>query len=663
MLKNYVLTAWRSLVKNRLSSFINIFGLSIGLGTAILIFVWINDTLSYNKFHKNYEQIHLLMKTERGNSDVSTGSSVPGPLAAAVRAQFPEVQYASRGSFEKPLVQFEDKTIYEEAIYVEPDFFHIMTFPALQGDPVATLRDPGSVVITESAAKRLFGNQDPMGKVINHNNLHQLKVGAVIRDVPEHSSYYFEIVLPFALFEKENDWLKKWDDSRILTWVQLVPHVDLAALNAKLTRLQQQKANDPHEELFAFPLEDVWLRNAFKNGKSAGGRIDMLMLTGALGLFVLLIACINFMNMATARSERRSREVGVRKTLGAFRHQLIFQFLSEAGLQTLFALFIGTLLAKISLPLLNGFLSRNTILFDMSSGRIWLGLLGMGLFTALIAGSYPAFFLSRFQPVLILKGLFTRHYKGGSLLRKSLVTFQFMITIFLIISTIVLLRQESYVQSRPIGYDQANLIEIPARGDMAATFPLVKTELLKIPGVTSVSAGTDDLLRFGGGSNGVSWPGKTPDQDFYVKMGHVQYDWIKTTGLKLVEGREFSTAYGTDTSGCLINQAAVRRMGLKEPVIGTKIGGSPVIGVISDFIFNDAFNNPEPLVVDLSTGPMPHFFVRVQNNENWQQTLAQIKTALKKVNPNFPFEFHFTSEQYQTQFKGIQSTVQALNWL
>ncbi|HTI12780.1 MAG TPA: ABC transporter permease [Puia sp.] len=663
MLKNYVLIAWRSLVKNKLSSFINIFGLAIGLGTAILIFVWINDTLSYNKFHKNYEHIHLLMKTERGSSDVSTGSSVSGMLAAAVRAEIPEVQYASRGSFENPLVQFGDKSLYQEAIYVDPDFFHIMTFPALQGDPASTLRDPGSVVITEGAARRLFGDQDPMGKTITHNNLHQLKVGAVIRDVPEHSSYHFDIVLPFALFEKENDWLKKWDDNRILTWVQLVPHVQLNALNAKLTRLQQQKTNDQHEELFAYSLEDVWLRYAFKNGKSIGGRVDMLKLTAALGLFVLLIACINFMNMATARSERRSREVGVRKTLGASRPQLIFQFLSEAGLLTLFALFIGTLLAKISLPLLNGFLSRNTILFDLSSGRIWLGLLGMGLFTALIAGSYPAFFLSRFQPVLVLKGLFTRHYKGGSLLRKSLVTFQFMITIFLIISTIVLLRQDSYVQNRPIGYDQDNLIEIPARGDMAATFPLVKTELLKIAGVAGVSAGTDDLVRFGGGSNGVSWPGKTPDQDFYVKIGHVQYDWVKTTGLKMVEGRDFSPAFGTDTSACLINQAAVRRMGLKKPVIGTKVGGAVVIGVISDFIFNDAFNNPDPLIVDLRMEPMSHFFVRVRNNEKWQQTIARIKEAVKKVNPNFPFEFHFTSEQYQHQFKGIESTVQTLNWL
>lgn len=663
MLKNYFTTAWRSLSKNRLSSFINIFGLAVGLGTAILIFVWVNDTLSFNTFHKHYRQIYQLMKTERGSSGVSTGSSVSGMLAAAARAEVPGINYASRGCFEDPLVQYGDKSLYEDAIYVDPDFFRIMSFPAVAGDPVSVLRDPGSVVITESAAKRLFGNLDPMGKTITHNNQHQLKIGAVIRDIPEHSSYHFDIILPFVLFEKENDWLKKWDDNRILTWVELAPHVQLSELNAKLTRLLQQKTGDKHQELFAFSLEDVWLRNAFRDGKSVGGRIDMLKLASALGFIVLLIACINFMNMATARGEKRSREVGVRKTLGASRRQLIFQFLSEAGLQTLFALFIGILLAKISLPFVNGLLSRTTISFDLSSGRIWLGLLGIGLFTALIAGSYPAFFLSRFQPVVVLKGLFSRHYKGGSLLRKGLVSFQFIITIFLIIAIIVLLKEEKYVQNRPIGYDQENLIEIPARGDMGGTFQLAKTELLRIPGVTSVSAGTDNLVRFGSGSNGVDWPGKTPDQDFYVKISHVQYDWIKTTGLKMVEGRDFSPAFGTDTSACLLNQAAVRKMGLKAPVIGTKVGGAVVIGVISDFVFNDAFNNPDPLIVDLSMGPMPHFFIRIQNNDGWQRTMARVEQAIKKANPNFPFEFHFTAEQYQDQFKGIRSTVQILNWL
>ena len=663
MLKSYFTIAWRSLVNNRLSSFINIFGLAIGLATAILIFVWVNDTLSYNQFHKNYANIYLLMKNERGSSGTSTGSSVPGLLAATVKAEIPEIRYASRGTGEEPLLKYGDKSLYEEAMYVDPDFFHIMTFPALQGDPAAVLKDPSSVVITESTARKLFGGQDPMGKTITHNNLHQLKVGAVIRDVPEHSSYHFGILLPFALFEKENDWLKKWDDNRIFTWVLLSPHVQLDALNAKLTKLFQQKTGDKHEEIFAHSLENYWLRNSFKNGRSNGGKIDVLMLTGAIGLFVLLIACINFMNMATARSERRSREVGVRKTLGATRLQLIFQFFSEAGLLTLVALFLGILLAKLMLPLISGFLTKNTIVFDLSNTRIWISLLVMGLLTALVAGSYPALYLSRFRPVLVLKGLFSKNYKGGTLFRKALVTFQFVITIFLIISTIVIIRQEKYVQSRPIGYDPENMIEIPARGDMASSFPLVRAELEKIPDVTQVSAGTDNLVRFNAGSNGVDWPGKTPDQDFYVKMSQVQYNWVKAAGLKMAEGRDFNPAFGTDTSACLINQAAVRKMGLKEPVIGTKVGGAMVIGVVQDFLYNDAFNNPDPLFVSLSTGPMPHFFVRIHNNERWQQTIAQIEQAVKKVNPSFPFEFHFTSEQYQGQFKGIESTVSMLNWM
>jgi putative ABC transport system permease protein len=663
MFKNYFTIAWRNLTRNKLSSVINITGLAIGLAVSILLFLWINNTLSYDRFHVNYEKIHLLMKTERGSGgEISTGSSVPGHLAQAVKAAIPEVQYAARGTYEFPLLQYKDKSLYQRALYTDPDFFRIMTFPALQGDPISTLQDPGSIIVTESAAKKLFGNEDPMGKIITHNTIHQLKVGAVIKDDPKNSSYRFEIILPFALFEKDNDnWLKKWDDNRILTWVELQPHTQLAGLDTRLTQLLRQKANDNKLELFAYPLRDAWLRNSFKNGHPDGGRITLVKLMGAIGLFVLLIACINFMNLSTARSERRSREVGVRKTLGASRPQLIVQFLSEAFLLTFCAMLLGILLAKLLLPAFNGF-SDSHIAFDLSSRQIWMALFCIGFFTALVAGAYPAFFLSRFQPVRVLKGLF-KPEKGGSFFRKSLVTFQFVITIFLIIATIVIIRQEQYVENRPIGYDKENLIDIAAKGNMKNKFGLLKNELKKIPGVTSLSAGADNLVFFGGGNNGLDWPGKTPDQDFYVKVTSVQYDWVKTAGLKMAEGRDFSPAFGTDTSACLINEAAVRKMGLKEPVIGSKVGGATVIGVIADFVINDAFSNPEPLLVYFGNGPMDHFFVRIRNNDQWQQTLARIEQAVKTTNPGYPFEFQFISEEYQHQFEGISSTAQTLDWI
>ncbi len=662
MFKNYFLIAWRNLAKNKLSSFINITGLAIGLSIFILVFLWINNSLAFNRFHTHYADIHQLMKTQRGaGGDVSTGSSVPGQLAEAAKAAIAEIKYTARGQFDGPLFQYKDKTLYQTSLYTDPDFFEIMTFPAIQGDPITTLRDPGSMVITETAAKRLFGSENPMGKTVTINSLRQLKVGAVIRDVPEHSSLHFDIVLPFSLFEKDNEWLKKWDDNRIFSWVQLQPNSNRAAVDAKLTKLLREKTNDSRLEIFAYPLEDTWLRNSFKNGHPDGGRITALKLMGTVGIFVLIIACINFMNLATARSEHRSREVGVRKTLGASRRQLILQFLSEAFLQTFFALALSILLTKLFLPVFNRF-TQGKLTLDLSGGYIWTALLSVGLLTALVAGSYPAFFLSRFQPVRVLKGLFTPE-KGGSLFRKGLVTFQFVITIFLILSTIVILRQEKYVEDRPIGYDQENLVDIAAQGDMKNKYPLIKNELMKIPGVASLSAGSDDIVRFGSGNDGIQWPGKTASQDFYVKVTDVQYDWVKTAGLKMAEGRDFSPDFGTDTSACLINQAAVSKMGLKEPVIGTRLGTNTIVGVVADFVFNDAFNTPEPMVIYLTNGAINHIFVRIRNNDQWQQTMAAIGAAVKKTAPGYPFDFHFTSETWQRQFNGIKSTATTLNWI
>jgi len=662
MLKNYFLTAWRSLWANKLSSLINITGLALGLAITIIFFLGILDTLSYVRYHVNYPNIYQLMKTVRNSGGVSTGSSVPGGLASAVRAEIPEVQYAARIAGDEPLLQFKGKALYQQAFYADPDFFRIMTYPAVQGDPAIVLKDPQSIVLTVSAAKRLFGQEDPLGKTLLQNGTRSLKVGAIIKDIPDHSTYHFDVVLPFAAFEKENDWLKKWDDNRIPTWVLLKPHTDIAALNVKLTRLLRQKANDPRLELFAYSMENTWLRNSFKNGHPDGGRINGMKMVTSIALLVLLVACINFMNLSTARSEKRSREVGVRKTLGASRRQLIFQFLSEAFLLTFLALFLSILLARLLLPFFNRFMSKNTIAFDLDSAPVWLALLTIGLITALVAGSYPAFFLSRFRPVQVLKGLFTPG-KGNSRLRRGLVTFQFVIAITMIISVLVIIREQAYVESRPIGYEPENLISIPARGEMAASFGLIKNELVKIPGITQVSGGTDDLLNFGAGSDGFTWPGKTADQNFYMKVTQVGYDWVKTAGLQLAEGRDFSPEYPTDTSAYLVNETAIKKMGLKEPVLGTRLGNSPIIGVIKDFAFNDVFNKPDAMVIGLRPSHLDHFFVRIRNNAAWQQNIARIEGAIKKVNPGYPFEFRFVSEQYQEKFNGIQSTVTTLNWI
>jgi len=655
MLKSYFKMAWRSLIKNRVSSIVNIGGLSVGLATGIIILLVIVDELSYDKFNKNIADIHLLMKNENTEGTIRTGRETPGPLAASINNKIPGIKYTVRASQEgQQMMRYGDKSIYLKGIYTEPDFFNMMTLPAVKGNPVAALQEPGSVIITETTAKKLFGKEDPMGKMLVHNNLRALKVAAVIKDVPHNSSTEFDVVLPWRLYEQENpDWINKWDNNRILTWIQTKPNTVLTALNTKLKTLLKRDGDQDNAELFAYPLTQLNLYGHFKNGKPSGGIIDIVLMLSLIGSFVLLIACINFMNLATARSERRAREVGVRKVMGASRRLIIIQFLGEALLISLLALVLGVVLANIALPVFMQ-VSGKHFAPDYSNWMVWTLLLSLGVVTGLIAGSYPALYLSHFQPVKVLKKLMTRD-KGGSRLRKGLVTFQFMISVFLIIATISIFKQVGHLQQRPIGYNPENLIDIPARGDMADKFDLVKNELRQVRGVTDISAGTDNLLGFGGAFNGLDWPGKTPDQDFYITSTYVQYDWIKTAGLQLAEGRDFSPDYGADTLSCLINMTAAKRMKLKEPIVGTKLGNTTVVGVVKDFIFNNPTGTVAPMIVFLSEGSMNHFLVRITNDNKWKETMAQVEKVVKKINPNFPFEFSFIKEEYQKGFQQIKS--------
>ena len=654
MLESYFKMAWRSLLKNKISSIINIGGLAVGLATGILIMLLIVDEFSYDKFHANLPNIYLLMKNQKHADGISTGDASAGPMAASFRNEMPETKYAARvADFGNQLIRAGDKSIFESGIYADPDLFNMMSFPALNGNPVAALQDASSVIITERTAKKLFGNDNPMGKTILYNNSNSFKVAAVLKDVPANSSIQFDMVLPFRFFENGNNWLTKWDDNRINTWVQLKPAANIPALNAKLTKLLQTRSNDTSVELFVYPMAAKRLYGNFSNGKPSGGRIYMVAMLAIFGLFILLIACINFMNLATARSEHRAREVGVRKVLGASRKLIIFQFFSEAILMTFIALFTGVLLAQLVLPSFNQYTEKN-LQFNFLHARLWLSLIGIALFTGLVAGSYPAIFLSRFKTVQVLKGMMANGKRGGGL-RSVLVTFQFVISIFLIIGTIVIFRQINHVRDRPLGYDQENLINIAATGDLSGKFEIFKNELEKITGVKNVSAGSDNILQYGSAITGMDWPGKIPGHEMGVIVTDVQYDWIKTAGLKIIEGRDFSPAFGTDTAACLINQTTVEKMGLKEPVIGTVVGGKTVIGVFQNFVFNNPSGIIAPMAVYLNTGSLNHFFVRIQNNSHWRQTLAQIQKIAKEINPNYPFEYSFTKEDYQKRFEEFAS--------
>lgn len=665
MIRHHLLLALRSLRKNRLSSLLNIAGLAIGLAGGILVLLWVADEFRYNKFHMNLPNIHLVLQNQTQGGVTYTFEALPGPLAAALRAEIPEIKRAFRFSWSgQQLLTNGDKSTYERGFYAEPDFLDILTFPAVAGDPIAALGDAGSVVITERTAKKFFGTENAVGKILRHNNQRDLKVGAVLRDVPPGSTLRFDVLLPFRIFEQMNlDWIGTWGTNSIPTWVELQPGADLAALNVKLENFIQQKSPDADAHIFAYPLERWRLWGEFSEGKQSGGRIQMVTMLGIIGVFVLLIACINFMNLATARSERRAREVGVRKAVGAQRSLIIGQFLSEALVLTLLALVLGILLVKAALPAFNRFFEKALVL-NFSNWQLWSAILGLGLVTGLIAGSYPAFFLSAFQPARVLRGGLSGGGRGGAWLRRGLVTFQFVISIFLIISTIVIFRQVEHTQNRPLGYEAENLIAIPARGDMTQKFDVLREGLAQIPGVQSVSAGSDNLIQFGSNTSGIVWPGKTDDQNFLITVTRVRYDWTKTAGLKIAEGRDFSPGFGSDTLACLLNRSAVKRMGLKEPVVGASIQYDTtrtVIGVVEDFVYNDPFSAPAPMLITLDMGAMHHFFVRFQNDDNWRSTLARVEAVVKKHSPSHPFEFRFTKDEYQKNFDEMRSVGQLGN--
>ncbi len=648
MLKNYFKTAWRNLLKNKVSSVINIGGLAVGLATSIIIMLVVMNQLSYDKFNTNLNSIYLLMKNQKRVDGISTGDATAGPMAASLRNEMPGTKYASRiAYFDNQVLRIGDKSMYGSGIYAEPDLFQIMTFPAIDGNPVTALQN-GSAVITQQEAKTLFGNERAIGKIISINK-DAIKVGAVVRDIPSNSSIKFDIVFPFSYYAQKNDWLTKWDDNRIQTWVRLKPDANVALLNNSLTKLLQKRSNDKTVSLFLYPLTRLRLYDSFSNGLPNGGKINMIYLLIALGAFVILIACINFMNIATAHSEHRSREVGVRKVLGASRKIIICQFFSEALLMAFFALLVAVVLAQLVLPEFNQFTDDNLV-FSFSNWNVWLVLISIGLLTGLLAGSYPAFFLSKFKTIKVLKGA-AIDGKSGAGLRKALVTIQFVISIFFMVGTIVIYKQINYVRDRPLGYDQENMIDISATGDLSKHYDILKNELQKIPGIVNITAGNDNVLQFGGSITGMDYPGKTPGEEISVMVSAVDYDWTKTVGIKMKEGRDFNPSFSTDSNACIINEATVQKMGLKEPVIGDKIGGKKVIGVFNDFVYNNPSGIIAPMVISLKTTGLSHVLVRIRNDNNWRTTIAQMGKAAKKINPDYPFHYTFSSKEYESRFE------------
>jgi putative ABC transport system permease protein len=660
MIRNYIKIALRNLLKNRGYSFINIGGLAIGLASAILIFLWVADEYSFNKFHTNYNRIYQLYQSSEWNmGHIGTGQSMPYPLKEVLPDKASQIEYIAMANWgEGNLLQVGEKRMTEFGYSVSEDFLKMFSFTLVKGDQQHALDEPTSIVITESTAKSLFGDVDPIGQVIRIDNTRDQKVTGVIADFPKQSQFEFDYLLPFSFYEATNSWIERakggWDNNSFQMFVQLREGATEAETNDAIRNvLKDNNPKSPTAKLFLHPMSKWRLHANFEEGKNTGGLIEYVRLFTAIAIFVLIIACINFMNLATARSESRAKEVGIRKSIGSRRRELISQFLGESIAVTALSFILAIVLVELVLPSYNLLVDKN-IAIDYSNGWLWAVASGLILAIGLFTGSYPAFYLSSFQPVKVLKGKIDAA-KGGSMPRKVLVVLQFATSIALIIGTVVIYQQIQHVKSRDMGYDRENLIQVWTNGELETNFQTIREELVRTDVVKSVCKSNSPVTSIFS-SNEVKWQGMPSGSRIAFSTIATEYDYSETMGVKMVLGRDFSRDFPSDSNAVVINEAGMKMLGFDDPIgqkiewIGTQY---EIIGVMQDMVMADATSIVQPLTMFFIPGWSSTITIRLNKTKDLTDALSQVESVFKKHNPNYPFEYQFTDDLFNRKFSNI----------
>ncbi len=670
MFRNYLKTAFRNLWKNKAFSFINIMGLALGLACSLLIMLWVNDEYNVDAFHKNGSRLYSVYERQYRDGQVDAFHGTPGVLADELKRVMPEVQYATNYAWNE-LSTFEanNKIIKENGNHAGQDFFKMFSYPLVEGNAINALQSPLDIAISEKMAEEFFGSPaEAIGKTIRYQNTKDLKVTAVFDNVPANSTAQFDYILSWQHFLEGNSWAKEWGNNGPPCYIMLREGTDAKAFERKITRFldNYNKEQTPHSyiRLGIERYGDVYLHSNFdKQGNISGGRIQYVNLFSIVAIFILLIACINFMNLTTARSIKRAKEIGVRKVVGAVRFALIRQFIGEALLIVLIAVIIALLLVTLVLPGFNA-LTEKQIHIPFNDPAFWLSITALMFITGFISGSYPALYLSSFKPVRVLKG--SIKFSSSALwFRKGLVVFQFMLSIILIIGTIVVSKQINYIQTINLGYDRENLLYVPLEGDLLDKYKLFKNEALRMPGIKDISRITDNPTEIQNGTGGVQWIDKDPNSDVQFTQSAVGYDFTKTMHLQLAQGRDFSKDFATDSVGYLINESALKVIGYKDPL------GKPltfwqkpgtIIGVLKDFHFNSLHEPIRPLVLRLGENiEWGQALVKTQPGKT-KEALASLEKVCKELNPKFPFTYKFSDEEYGKLYKSEQVVNQLANY-
>lgn len=662
MIKNYFKIAWRNLFKNKVHSVINIGGLAAGIAVAILIGLWIRDELYFDKYHENYHRIAKIRQHINVNGEIQTEKTVPYPLAEELRINFPRYfKYIVMSSNRANHILSAGEMKYTRfGVYLQPEATEMLTLKMLKGTR-AGLKDPYSILLSQSAAQAFFGKTDPINKIVRIDNKQEVKCTGVYEDLPANSTFAsIKFIAPFELYLVDAKWISNqqgsWNKNTVQAYVQIADDADMDKISGLIRNIKLEKLG-PEEArykpaLFLDPMSKWHLYSEYKNGVNAGGKIRYVWMFGIIGFFVLLLACINFMNLGTARIEKRAKEVGIRKAIGSLRRQLVVQFFCESLLVTALAFVCSLVLVQLILPFFNEVANKNLALL-WNSPMFWIEGFLFTIITGLIAGSYPALYLSSFQPVRVLKGRL-RFGRLAALPRKVLVVVQFTVSVTLIICTIVVFRQIQFAKDRPIGYSRDALITVPVlTNEITAQFNIVKDELLKKKAITAMAAAEAPVTEIWGSDGAFDWKAKAPELTVDFPVTGVSVDYGKTVGWEFQKGRNFSTEFATDSSALILNEAAVKYMGLQDPVgetIKWKGIAYKVIGVINDVITESPYEPVRPSVFWL-LGWQPNFiFLKINPEVSAAFALSSIEKVFRQYSPSSPFNYSFVDEDYNRKF-------------
>ncbi|RPE13821.1 ABC transporter permease [Chitinophaga lutea] len=658
MWRNYIKIAWRNLWNNKMFGVINIAGLTMGLTCCMFILLWVANEWNYNRNHQQLPNIYQVYEHQYyANRDVFTVTATPGPLADQLKAETPGILKAGVLSWiSDKLLNVREKNVKMAGQYANNDLLHVFSFPFLEGDPAKALKSPNEIVITEKLAHSLFGEARAVGQIVRLDNKMDYEVSGVIKDHPLNSMFKFEWLLPMERLVDENEWLKQWDANAPRTYVLADPKADIDKLNAKVKGIIQRNLKDSKTEVFLYPFQDTYLKGRFEDGHETGGRVEYVRLFIVVAIFVLLIACINFMNLSTARAIQRSKEVGVRKSIGADKSSLIGQFMGESFALVFAATALALLLVWVLTPAFERMVNVK-LSVELFTWYNMAGLFFLGLFTGFVAGSYPAFYLSSLDPVATLKGGMLRLRTSAIWLRKSLVIFQFVVSTTLIVGAFLVYLQISFIKNRNLGLNKDQVVYFRNEGSIANNNAAFKSALLGMPGIVAATESDQLPIRVGNNGQGVSWPGKAENEEVLIDFLWVGNDFDKTMQLEMIEGRTFSAAFPNDGKGVVINETAAKLMKLQKPYVGRiiTVAGEqrPILGVTEDFSSNHAQIKTGPLLIRYQPSGNWYVLVRIQPGQ-MEKAVASIEKAYKQFNPEYPFTLEYMDETFAQMYTSEQ---------